>query len=54
MSINGEDGLLMYLDGRPVAAMSIDTDGVRILAVYVVRNPDKLEGIDPEEPRIHD
>lgn len=51
--INGEDGLLMYVDGRPMAALSIDTDGVRILAVYAVLNPDKLEGIEPVEPCIH-
>lgn len=45
VSINGEAGLLMYLDGRPASAISIDTDGVRILAVYTVLNPDKLKGI---------
>ncbi|MGA8262334.1 MAG: RNA polymerase sigma-70 factor [Arenicellales bacterium] len=50
--INGEDGLLMYVDGRPKAALSIHTDGVCILAAYTVLNPDKLEGIQRPEPRI--
>jgi RNA polymerase sigma-70 factor (ECF subfamily) len=41
-TINGEAGLLFELGGRIVAAMSIATDGERILAVYQVLNPDKL------------
>jgi RNA polymerase sigma-70 factor (ECF subfamily) len=45
VSINGESGLLMCFDGRPVSVISIDTDGVRILAVYTVLNPDKLKAI---------
>jgi len=45
VSINGEPGLLMCLDGRPASVMSIDTDGLRILAVFIVLNPDKLKGI---------
>ena len=45
VSINGEPGLLMCLDGRPASVMSIDSDGLRILAVFIVLNPDKLKGI---------
>jgi RNA polymerase sigma-70 factor (ECF subfamily) len=45
VSINGEAGLLMLLDDRPACVLSIDTDGERILGVYVVLNPDKLKGI---------
>jgi RNA polymerase sigma-70 factor (ECF subfamily) len=45
VAINGEAGLLMLLDGRPTSVLSIETDGERILAVYVVLNPDKLKGI---------
>jgi RNA polymerase sigma-70 factor (ECF subfamily) len=40
--INGAIGLLSYRDGRPWSALTIDTDGERILAVYRVLNPDKL------------
>ncbi len=42
VTINGEAGLLFELDGRIVGAMSIATDGERILAVYQMLNPDKL------------
>jgi RNA polymerase sigma-70 factor (ECF subfamily) len=49
VSINGEPGLLMCVDGRPVSVISIDTDGVRILAVYTVLNPDKLRAIAPPQ-----
>lgn len=45
VSINGESGLLMCVDGQPMSVISIDTDGVRILAVYIVLNPDKLKRI---------
>jgi RNA polymerase sigma-70 factor, ECF subfamily len=45
VSINGEPGLLKYFDGRLLSATSIDTDGERILAVYTVLNPDKLNSI---------
>jgi RNA polymerase sigma-70 factor (ECF subfamily) len=45
VSINGEPGLLVCVDGKPKSTMSIETDGERILAVYTVLNPDKLKGI---------
>jgi RNA polymerase sigma-70 factor (ECF subfamily) len=41
-TINGEPGLWIHDDGRPVAAVSIDTDGERIVNVYAVVNPEKL------------
>ncbi len=40
--INGEVGQVSYLDGRPWSALTFDTDGERITAVYRVLNPDKL------------
>ena len=40
--VNGAPGLLIYLDGALDEAVTIDSDGERITAVYVVRNPDKL------------
>lgn len=43
--VNGEPGLLRFLDGKLDATMSCTTDGSRILDIYVVRNPDKLKGI---------
>lgn len=43
--VNGEPGLLRYVDGRLESAQAFVTDGERIVAIYVVRNPDKLAGI---------
>jgi RNA polymerase sigma-70 factor, ECF subfamily len=42
-SVNGETGLVIRDGGRLVATMSIATDGERILDVYAVVNPDKLQ-----------
>ena len=41
-TINGEPGLLRYVDGKIESAQAMVTDGERIVAIYVVRNPDKL------------
>lgn len=40
--VNGEPGLLRYVDGKLESAMAIATDGERIVGIYAVRNPDKL------------
>lgn len=40
--INGEPGLLRYIDGRLESAMAFATDGERVVGIYSVRNPDKL------------
>ena len=49
--INGEPGLVRYLDGRIESAQAFVTDGQRIVAIYAVRNPDKLAGIPPAPGR---
>jgi RNA polymerase sigma-70 factor (ECF subfamily) len=43
--VNGEPGLLRYVDGVLESAQSFVIDGGRILAAYIVRNPDKLAAI---------
>ena len=43
--INGEPGLLRYLDGRLESAQAFVSDGDRIRAIYAIRNPDKLARI---------
>jgi RNA polymerase sigma-70 factor (ECF subfamily) len=46
-SVNGETGLIAF-DGRKASwVLTIDTDGLRILAAYAMVNPDKLRGIAP-------
>ncbi|HEX7127345.1 MAG TPA: sigma factor [Thermodesulfobacteriota bacterium] len=42
VTINGEAGLVVRVDGRIRSTISIATDGERILAGYTVVNPDKL------------
>ena len=48
-TINGEPGLVIYIDGAPFSATSFETDGRSILALYHVLNPQKLTGIRPPE-----
>jgi len=43
--VNGEPGLLRYVDGQLESAQGIASDGERITGLYVVRNPEKLAGI---------
>lgn len=43
--VNGEPGLLRYIDGKIESAQSFLIDEGRIAAVFVVRNPDKLVGV---------
>jgi len=43
--VNGEPGLLRYVGGQLESAQAFVIEGERIVAVYVVRNPDKLAGI---------
>ncbi|HEX4327799.1 MAG TPA: RNA polymerase sigma-70 factor [Burkholderiales bacterium] len=45
VEINGAPGLLRYFGGRLDSAFTIVTDGRKILDMYVVRNPDKLQNI---------
>jgi RNA polymerase sigma-70 factor (ECF subfamily) len=45
-TINGEPGLLRYVDGTLESAMALESDGERIVAIFAIRNPDKLARID--------
>ena len=42
LDINGRAGLVLTLDGAILSTLSLETDGTRITALYVMRNPDKL------------
>ncbi|AEG91688.1 RNA polymerase sigma-70 factor [Ramlibacter tataouinensis] len=46
-TINGEPGLLRYVDGRLESANAVVTDGQRIVAIYAIRNPAKLVNVLP-------
>ncbi len=43
--INGEPGLLRYVAGRIESAQSFIVDDGRIVAVFIMRNPDKLTSV---------
>jgi RNA polymerase sigma-70 factor (ECF subfamily) len=43
--VNGEPGLLRYVNGVLESAQSFLIEGERIVAVFIVRNPDKLTGV---------
>lgn len=43
--VNGEPGLLRYVDDKLESAQSFVIENGRIVAIYVVRNPDKLAHI---------
>jgi RNA polymerase sigma-70 factor (ECF subfamily) len=40
--VNGEPGLALYADRTFVGIVTIETDGEQIIAIYILRNPDKL------------
>ena len=43
--INGAPGVLRYVDGKIESAQSFDFVDGQIAAVYIVRNPDKLQNV---------
>jgi RNA polymerase sigma-70 factor (TIGR02957 family) len=55
--LNGQWGLLRFIDGALESAQALETDGQRIVRIHVQRNPDKLARIaqalvlDPETRR---
>jgi len=50
IELNGAPGLVLTAGGRPVVAILIDTDGERILSVFAVANPDKLDALGAARP----
>lgn len=51
MLINGELGIVTYVNGRAAAVLCLRVDQERITALYRVLNPDKLRAVPPlKEP----
>ncbi|MGD0144924.1 MAG: RNA polymerase sigma factor SigJ [Rhizomicrobium sp.] len=46
LEINGRPGIVITVDGNLHSTLGIETDGVRITAIYLMRNPDKLKRIE--------
>jgi RNA polymerase sigma-70 factor (ECF subfamily) len=40
--INGEPGIVGYLNGKPFSALTLDSENGLITTIYIVTNPDKL------------
>jgi RNA polymerase sigma-70 factor (ECF subfamily) len=49
-NVNGEPGLINYLDGKAHSVLTLDAAGSRIRAIYIVTNPEKLSHL-PELSR---
>jgi len=47
VQINGEPGIVSYLDGRPQSVFTLEASGGRIQAIYIVTNPEKLSLLPP-------
>jgi RNA polymerase sigma-70 factor (ECF subfamily) len=45
--INGNPGVITYLEGRPFSVFTIDGTAEQVRAVYVVTNPEKLSHLPP-------
>ena len=47
VEINGEPGIVSYVDGRPQSVFTIEVNKGRIHAIYIVTNPEKLSHLPP-------
>lgn len=47
VSINGMPGVVSYLAGRPLYALTVEASEDRIKSIYFVTNPDKLSRVPP-------
>ena len=45
VQLNGQWGLLRFIDGQLESAQAVETDGERVLRIHSQRNPDKLARI---------
>lgn len=54
VQINGQWGLLRFIDGRLESAHTMETDGQRITRIHTQRNPEKLKGLAEAWTRVTD
>ena len=48
--INGEPGVVSYIDGRPYSVFTMDIADGRVRNIYIVTNPEKLAHLNPLPP----
>ena len=49
VQINGQPGVVNYLEGHAVGVLTLDIVGDRIRNIYIVSNPEKLERLPMPE-----
>jgi RNA polymerase sigma-70 factor, ECF subfamily len=47
VEVNGEPGIVSYVEGRPQSVFTIEVHDGRIRAIYIVTNPEKLSHLPP-------
>src|SRR5882672_9519806 len=47
VEINGEPGIVSYVEGRPQSVFTIEVNDGRIRAIFIVTNPEKLSHLPP-------
>ena len=47
VEINGEPGIVSYVEGQPQSVFTIEVHDGRIRAIYIVTNPEKLSHLPP-------
>jgi RNA polymerase sigma-70 factor (ECF subfamily) len=47
VEINGDPGIVSYLNGRPYSVVTLEASQGHIQAIYLVTNPDKLQHLPP-------
>jgi RNA polymerase sigma-70 factor (ECF subfamily) len=45
VQINGEPGIVGYLNGKPFSAITVHSIADRIQSIYMITNPEKLSHI---------
>jgi RNA polymerase sigma-70 factor (ECF subfamily) len=43
--VNGQPGIVTFVDGQPNAVLVLDVEGDQIRGVHIVANPEKLQGL---------
>ena len=49
-ALNGEPGIVIRQDGEPLITMAFGVAAGRVATIHIVRNPDKLAGLDLDAP----
>ncbi len=46
--VNGQPGVVVSLQDRIMAAVALETDGVKVFAIRAIGNPEKLAHLNPK------